>query len=670
MQAVNDIPSPSIATKNSISSKDSKKNSKVDFASFMQNLGKTIPNKSNNKEVNLNKNIKNTTNIKNTNIKQDLALSDILATKALNSTNNISKEDKTSIDYIKNPDIKNPIDELLKNPTKNPMQNIKEIKENDIQRTNYGLDSSNTIKKVDFKKKEESLENKSIKALPPKEVNLNNIVNSSNILDSLDSPNEQKPKNQIKNNTQDRDESKEIHLSQISQPNKAKDDVIKDDIKSNFLKNNVLESKPSEIKPNTQDRDNNIKQDDDSKDSKESLIDNSSDLGNSNIINKDNANKSDDKNNTNIGIKNTLKYGAFSAFDAISLLKPSDGKKLSDLIKKADELSLNLEKIKYQKIEKPNTINIDNKDSKIPTNTQLQPSLPIIESKDTKIDNLLNDNQKGVLQEPLKEVLKENQNTKGTQKEILKETPKDSQKDFKDSSQKEPSKELPKENPKDITKESKSNIQDYLSKQSIESKDPKPIKEEVIKENTDIKPVSLKQEYKKQVDEPKNTKNESNNIPINQTNLAEFNNIKNDQNRIFDAKETIRSFVGNLKQEIMNSKPPISKITLELTPANLGSVEVSIIHQGKNIQVQLNSNQNTLNLFIQNQSDLRAALNQIGYENITMSFSNGSQMGFSDGNGKWNYYSNNDKMNNFRNENSLESENANNFEITIINNYA
>ena len=56
------------------------------------------------------------------------------------------------------------------------------------------------------------------------------------------------------------------------------------------------------------------------------------------------------KSFTKLGIANTLKYGAFKAFDALSLLKPSDGKKLSELIKKADELSLNLQSVKYTKM--------------------------------------------------------------------------------------------------------------------------------------------------------------------------------------------------------------------------------------------------------------------------------------------------------------------------------
>lgn len=349
-----------------------------------------------------------------------------------------------------------------------------------------------------------------------------------------------------------------------------------------------------------------------------------------------------------LGIKNTLKYGAFAAFDALSLLKPSDGKKLSDLIKKADELSLNLQSIKYTKIG----------DSKA------------IFSNATPLDSTPNQNAENATQNAVQENPKIDlkDTTKLATSTTLKSedtspTPQEKQPKLESKPA-----ESPKENnAKNETRLEPKDIKDSTLKQAemAESKSESlesPLKNALNpKENSDIKPINFKAENKA---ESTKTPQESQNIP-----LANADATTKIEHKIFDAKETMRHFASSLKQEIQNYKPPLSKITIELQPANLGSVEVSIISQGKNIQIQLHSNQQTLNLFIQNQSDLRNALTQIGYENIAMSFNNGSQMGFSDNSGKWRY-ERSDKFRNTFGLNNQSEENEEIFEIMITNNYA
>ena len=133
--------------------------------------------------------------------------------------------------------------------------------------------------------------------------------------------------------------------------------------------------------------------------------------------------------------------------------------------------------------------------------------------------------------------------------------------------------------------------------------------------------------------------------------------------------ETVRDFATRLRQEILDYKPPLTKITLELNPANLGTVEVSITHQGKNIQVSMNASQSVVNLFTQNQAELRAALSQIGYENVTMSFQSGAQGGFSDNRGEWRYFSS-DEREWRRRKNAEDGDESGVFEMMIVNNYA
>ncbi|MGI0405977.1 flagellar hook-length control protein FliK [Helicobacter himalayensis] len=117
------------------------------------------------------------------------------------------------------------------------------------------------------------------------------------------------------------------------------------------------------------------------------------------------------------------------------------------------------------------------------------------------------------------------------------------------------------------------------------------------------------------------------------------------------ARESVRNFASNLHQEIQNYKPPLTKITLELHPQNLGTLEVSISKKGKDLHVQVHSNQQAIALFMQNQTELRTNLAQIGFENVDLSFSqNGGE------NAKQGQNQHNQDSNLARNENSLEND--------------
>ena len=423
-----------------------------------------------------------------------------------------------------------------------------------------------------------------------------------------------------------------------------------------------------------------------------------------------------------LGIANTLKYGAFKAFDALSLLKPSDGKKLSELIKKADELSLNLQSVKYTKMaQTPLSANY--------FANQLATSAPKITEP-----NLAQNLAQSANQTAPKEVPNQKAQNDSALAQVLSELPSESQKtqenkgespkneaiatknEIKNDSAKNDKNGDSQNNGKNLAQNSKDSSQNAT--QTIDSKSPdlkieqqktaeskaqenakmpesKTIEPKIAESkieqpktpeqtpkndnpttppNSDLKPVSFKVGESK-LQAPKVESAQTQSIEPTQNNIANAESTpKTEQlgSKLFDARETMRHFAHNLRSEIQNYKPPLTKITLELQPANLGSVEVSIISQGKNIQIQLNAPQNTLNLFIQNQSDLRTALSQIGYDNVAMSFSNGSQMGFSDNSGKWRYESN---ANKFRNNFGLKSlddaqDESETFEIMITNNYA
>lgn len=378
------------------------------------------------------------------------------------------------------------------------------------------------------------------------------------------------------------------------------------------------------------------------------------------------------ENKSNLGIANTLKYGAFKAFDALSLLKPSDGKKLSDLIKKADELALNLQSIKYTKIgENKGVAGLDSTKQNLGDKAQNLAQKPENEAK-MQANQMLD----SALKQDFGQDSAKNENIT---KKIDEKNAESKNIELKNELKKEAPQTNNETKNNDLKNAESKNIEVKNEPKQAESKSAEsPLKNALETENNDIKPINLKTEKiaesKKETpldsikdsakdikDAPKPTQE---NAP-----LTDAQGTSKITNKIFDARETMRHFAYALRQEIQNYKPPLSKITIELQPANLGSVEVSIISQGKNIQIQLHSNQNTLNLFIQNQSDLRTALSQIGYENVAMSFNNGAQMGFSDNSGKWRYESAQKSRNTFSlNDKSDEVDEI--FEIMITNNYA
>ena len=112
-----------------------------------------------------------------------------------------------------------------------------------------------------------------------------------------------------------------------------------------------------------------------------------------------------------------------------------------------------------------------------------------------------------------------------------------------------------------------------------------------------------------------------------------FNNLPSTTQTILDelklniikAKETIKHFSNNLKEAIENYKPPISKISIELNPKELGKVEVTLIHRGDNLQIQINSNNSAISLFNYNQQELKQNLINMGFSEVNMSFNQQNQ---------------------------------------------
>ncbi|GAA7003922.1 flagellar hook-length control protein FliK [Helicobacter pylori] len=139
----------------------------------------------------------------------------------------------------------------------------------------------------------------------------------------------------------------------------------------------------------------------------------------------------------------------------------------------------------------------------------------------------------------------------------------------------------------------------------------------------DNAPTPLEKEEKaKEVSENKEKTKESTNSTQSAQNAQASD--KASENKSAAPKETIKHFTQQLKQEIQEYKPPMSRISMDLFPKELGKVEVTIQKVGKNLKVSVISHNNSLQTFLDNQQDLKNSLNALGFEGVDLSFSQDS----------------------------------------------
>ncbi|EAH6293166.1 TPA: flagellar hook-length control protein FliK [Campylobacter lari] len=105
--------------------------------------------------------------------------------------------------------------------------------------------------------------------------------------------------------------------------------------------------------------------------------------------------------------------------------------------------------------------------------------------------------------------------------------------------------------------------------------------------------------------------------------VKEMNRVSNNfmKNQNIPMKETFNDFAQEFKDKLESYKAPITRFSITLNPHNLGEVEVTLVQRGSNLNISFNSNQNTLNLFIQHQAEFKNALVNMGFTNLEMNFS-------------------------------------------------
>lgn len=99
-------------------------------------------------------------------------------------------------------------------------------------------------------------------------------------------------------------------------------------------------------------------------------------------------------------------------------------------------------------------------------------------------------------------------------------------------------------------------------------------------------------------------------------------------------KHVFDNFATQLQEKISEYKPPITRFHLTLNPGNLGEVEITLINRGSNLHINFNSNNQTMQLFMQHQAEFKASLVNMGFSELSMSFNDNANKEQSQGQNK------------------------------------
>ncbi len=149
--------------------------------------------------------------------------------------------------------------------------------------------------------------------------------------------------------------------------------------------------------------------------------------------------------------------------------------------------------------------------------------------------------------------------------------------------------------------------------------------------------------------------NNSTNHHVNELKTTTNHVDKVDQNK--ELKKTFHNFAQDFKEKVESYKAPLMKIKMQLTPGNLGDVDVTLINRGNNLHVSINSNPNTIALFVQNQAEFKNSLVNMGFSGLQMNFGENK-----DGGQKGHNHKNSNKNNQIVEEDNHEIDN---FEMIV-----
>jgi len=97
--------------------------------------------------------------------------------------------------------------------------------------------------------------------------------------------------------------------------------------------------------------------------------------------------------------------------------------------------------------------------------------------------------------------------------------------------------------------------------------------------------------------------------------------------KLNEAKQMVKYLSQDVKQAIDDYKSPFTRVKVQLNPQKLGEIELTVVQRGKNLHVNLSSNNSAINTLSIHANDLKVQLQNSGINNASLNFSNNSQGG-------------------------------------------
>lgn len=97
--------------------------------------------------------------------------------------------------------------------------------------------------------------------------------------------------------------------------------------------------------------------------------------------------------------------------------------------------------------------------------------------------------------------------------------------------------------------------------------------------------------------------------------------------KLNEAKQMIKYLSNDIKTAIDDYRSPFTRVKVQLNPQNLGEIDLTIVQRGKNLHVNLSSNNSAINTLALNINELKTQLNNSGMNSATINFSNGADSG-------------------------------------------
>ncbi len=117
------------------------------------------------------------------------------------------------------------------------------------------------------------------------------------------------------------------------------------------------------------------------------------------------------------------------------------------------------------------------------------------------------------------------------------------------------------------------------------------------------------------------TKESTQNQKLDGLNIAKADSF---EIKLNEAKQMTKYLSADVKTAIEDYKSPFTRIKVALNPQRLGSVELTVVQRGKNLHINISSNNAAINALALNANDLKVQLNNSGINNASLNFNNNS----------------------------------------------